>query len=189
MNALSLRFREQLDETTGNELEQLVASLNSILGSLTAAASFIRYGCASYGNTNQAIATGTFTAVTFDSDEWDVGNCHSTTANPTRFTVPHGGAGVYLLSAVISFMTSAVGQRIIKVTKNGQEIRGNGYIMTSTGGVYVTGMSFSLVTPLNDGDYLEVIAYQDTGGNLNIGWTGPTGSYIQNRANFIRLSD
>jgi hypothetical protein len=94
---------------------------------------------------------------------------HDPASNNTRFTVPTGGDGLYLLTTVIAFSTTAITTRtLIWFRKNGTT-RLTPYIGTNAsagGSVWQHG---STITNLVAGDYIEVMAWQDSGGALNIG--------------------
>ena len=49
--------------------------------------------CNVYNNANISIATGTNTALTFNSERYDNAAMHSTSSNTQRITAPTGGGG------------------------------------------------------------------------------------------------
>lgn len=102
------------------------------------------YSTAAHG----AIANGATGTVLFDTEEWDVGAMHSTTANTGRLTAPI--TGVYLVTATAA-MNAAVGGRVIPfITKNGV-LAGRGTSMTNGA---AEGEATTIVR-LVRGDYVE----------------------------------
>lgn len=138
--------------------------------------------CSAYHSTTQSIPDNAFTAVVFDTDEYNIGGFHSTVSNTSRFPVP--SSGHFMVSAIVSFRGNATGQRIIKLVKTGADFPGNGYILGNTGAVFDTGLSFTVGINAIAGDYFEVQVYQNSGGALNIGGTL---SYVQSRFNIVKL--
>lgn len=124
-------------------------------------------GCRVYNSTTQSITTGTGPPLTFDTEEFDTDGFHSTSSLTSRITVPAGLAGKYLITGGTQFAASGAGTyRIIAVTKNGVAVPPH-----MRRGVAPTDPAFALsvVLDLLVGDYVEIIAYQDSGGNLNVG--------------------
>jgi hypothetical protein len=140
--------------------------------------------CAAYNSAVQSIADGTFTVVTFDSEDFDVTGVHSA-VQPSQFIIPAGQGGTYRVSAVVSFAAHATGQRILKVIRNGADFNGNGYILSSSGGTFITGMSLTVDVVAAAGDSLELHAYQNSGGALNIGGAS---AFTMNRMQIARIA-
>jgi len=116
-------------------------------------------------SSNQSISNGVNTAIQFNSERYDVGGCHSTSSNTTRLTVPTGGGGLYHIGGSIHCATGS-GSRILSIRVNGStSIAG-----ISTPGDTTVGNYLSLSTDyeLADGDYVELVLYQDSGGNLTV---------------------
>lgn len=116
--------------------------------------------------TNQAIATGAGQAITYnDADIYDTRGQHDVASNTSRITCGTSNTGLYHFHASGVFATHASATRTIALRLNGTteiykisavpnfqwywEIQGY-YRFTSTT------------------DYMEVIAAQNSGGNLNI---------------------
>lgn len=109
---------------------------------------------------------GAGTGIAWDTENVDTANLHSTTVNPTRVTIPV--AGLYLLTANIAFNSNATGARAVAFKKNGvgtgPNIEGRS-ISTPQGSVETT-PSTSAVVKLAVNDFIEVVGYQSSGGNL-----------------------
>lgn len=113
----------------------------------------------------QTISNATVTQLTFNTDELDTDGFHDTSSNTSRFTVPAGKAGVYRFSAKVANGASTAGVRQLRMYKNGTY---NTYLVEQSlgsagafyGGEYIINLAVS--------DYLEIYAYQNSGGNLLI---------------------
>lgn len=116
-----------------------------------------------YASGAQSVPNVTLTALSFDTNTVDVGGVHSTSVNPTRFTVPTAGAGVYVVSGGV-YTTSAGGTiRQIRAVKNGSVI----VAVQSVAAFANCIVSVAALASLADADYIEFFAYQDTGGSIN----------------------
>lgn len=71
---------------------------------------------------NQAIASATATAVTFDAEEYDVGPLHDVSLNSSRISIPSGGSGSYIIHGKVTFDGSKNGSRVLILYKNGAEV-------------------------------------------------------------------
>lgn len=116
-----------------------------------------------YRTTNQSITTGTLTAfspdtVDFDSDVyWAVGN-------PTRLTAPRQGK--YTVGCSILWDTSTTGNRSVYVVKNGvtgTRLAGE-QMPANNGGILNIATTLNLVA----GDYVEFYVNQNSGGSVNV---------------------
>jgi len=123
-------------------------------------------GVSVYKSGNQSIANATFTAVTFDSETFDTDAFHSTSSNTSRFTVPSGKAGKYLLTGVIAFATGT-GTREVAIYKNGAAVN-YGVTLPASANPLGTYMPISYVLSLAVADYVEIFVYQNSGGALNV---------------------
>lgn len=113
----------------------------------------------------QSIGTGAEAAITFDTEDFDTDAFHDNSTNPTRVTIPAGLGGRYLVGGVVRFasMTAGVGYAMLKV--NGAD-----YIAQSIGDAENSNnTAFTVVTlrAFSVGDYIELIAFQNSGGNVN----------------------
>jgi hypothetical protein len=129
-------------------------------------------GVKAYRSASYSLANATVTAVPWDAEEWDTDTFHDNSTNPSRFTVPSGLAGKYLLSATIGTDSSVGGSRwIILLQKNGSmAIRGgrnDQFIST------FPCLNLTCEVDLAVGDYVEACYYQGTGGaqNLYLAWS------------------
>jgi len=116
----------------------------------------------------QSTTTATWTAVTFDGEDYDTNAFHSTSTNTSRFTIPTGMGGYYRFNGVIAFAANSTGSRQIRLNKNGGAAT---YILgqfNNSGGTNEVGSTFNLILNLAAGDYVEVEGLQGSGGALNL---------------------
>jgi hypothetical protein len=123
-------------------------------------------GCSLYKSVAQSIGNATATAVTFDSENFDVNGYHSTSTNTSRITIPSGKAGYYLISGSLGFGGNTTGIRISYLYKNGSLLN-----LPATIPAVVANdvrVSFNYTVNLAVSDYIELFAYQNSGGSLNV---------------------
>ena len=116
-------------------------------------------------NSTFPVGNATWTAIEWDAEEWDTDGMHETSVNPTRFTIKRNG--LYQVIANYAITNSSGGEaRLIGISKNGdmRAIQYNKSLTVSFLGIFhVVGLFNCIV-----GDYIEIFAYQDSGGSLNI---------------------
>jgi len=117
---------------------------------------------------NQSITTATETAISFDTENLDFGGWWS---SGTTITVPAGAiptgyttVGI-LMMATLKFATNATGIRKIILQKNGTEINS---LQASGLASDVTIVQMTDLTTVAAADTLTLLAYQTSGGNLNV---------------------
>lgn len=124
------------------------------------------HGCRIYRSTTQSIPDNTVTAVSFNSEHFDTDAYHESVTHPTRITVPTGLAGYYLLTGYVELDASATGVRSTAIGYNGtrniaqQDVQG--------GGSYTPRITLSSVYFLDEGDYVELVVYENSGGALDV---------------------
>jgi hypothetical protein len=115
----------------------------------------------------QSISNNTFTAITFNLEDFDTNTYHDNSTNNSRITIPTGKGGYYALSGVVSFAANGTGARGITLNKNGAEIN---YLIFQapnvSGQPLMVPISYVISAAAND--YLELFAYQASGGSLDI---------------------
>jgi hypothetical protein len=123
-------------------------------------------GARVYKATPQTLITGTLTPITFDLEHYDSDNIHDNVTDNTRLTCKT--AGTYLIGGCIAFAANATGARIVMVSFNGTGVYlVDGRMSASPAGVE-SGVNVNCVYPLAINNYVELIAYQSSGGNLNV---------------------
>lgn len=123
----------------------------------------------------QVIPTGAFTVLTYDTNTYDTSGVHSTTVNPSRFTVPEGCGGLYMAVANVNWSPNAAGQRHVVALMNGAvwfgSVFGNAVPVAGANTMQVLTAVYQMVP----GDYVEYMVFQDTGANLNLANNGIVG--------------
>lgn len=145
----------------------------------------IYVGVSCYKNANQTVSTATFTAVTFQVEDFDTDAFHSTSTNTSRFTIPTGKGGKYLVSGVLAYSANVTGQRNTVVYKNGSVVNYGTANQAINSTVYGSYVPISFVLNLVAGDYVEIFAFQTSGGNLDVTFGG---SGAEATASNIQLS-
>lgn len=116
-------------------------------------------------------SSGNYQALTFNSERVDVGSMHDTSSNTSRLTVPSGGGGFYAIGGMIEFAADATGRRGIQIRLNGTTVIAREE-SNNVGASNATVMQISTVYQLADGDYVELMGLQASGGSLNMLATG-----------------
>lgn len=148
-------------EVPGNFWTSALWNAN-ILGGLNYLFAPVRFK--GYSSTTQSIGTGTTpVALTLDTEIVDSDGGHSTTTNTSRYTAQT--AGLYYVSGTVTFATSATNTRTLQVLLNGAAINGAGIQAAPApnrgGSVFV-----ATLVQMAVGDYVEIAAWQDSGGSL-----------------------
>ena len=131
-----------------------------------AASTPVAKGVSVYNTVGYAIATNTFTALTYNSEDFDTDGFHSTSSNTSRLTVPTGLGGKYSIKAQLEWNVNATGIRALKIYKNGTAVKASTEAVPSST-VYV-GLVMSTDLELAAGDYIELYAFQNIGTNLTV---------------------
>lgn len=111
--------------------------------------------------------SGSWLAIGFDTEDWDTDSFHDTATNTSRVTIPAGLGGKYRVSFFVEFGGSATGVRGAQIRYNGAYDAAKTFGDTTAGFAGVGNMlAATMDVSLTAGDYLEVFAYQNTGGSL-----------------------
>lgn len=109
-------------------------------------------------------SSGSWKTLTFNSEHWDTDSIHSTSTNTDRLTCVT--AGRYLVFGHVEFAANGTGVRSIRITKNG--VRVASAIANNVTASFNHNMSLCTVVDMAATDYVQLDAYQNSGGNLNI---------------------
>jgi hypothetical protein len=117
--------------------------------------------------TAQSIAATTWVPLTMDTTQLDTYGGHSNVTNSSRYTCQPGAAGWYTVCGIAAFTLNGVGARAARLQVNGNPIAG-----TCTFIPTISSNAPGVATPtrdiyLNAGDYVEVAAWQNSGGAIN----------------------
>ena len=121
-----------------------------------------------YSDANMSIADNTWTSVTFNQERWDTDTIHDNSTNNTRLTCKT--AGLYIIVGNLLFDTSANGYRGMAFLLNGITYIGRVSANPRNGGTgqYHCFFSANTIYQLAVNDYVELQAYQNSGGALNL---------------------
>jgi hypothetical protein len=123
-------------------------------------------GCYLQRSANQTISNNTLTSVTWDTETLDSNAYHSTSTNTDRITIPSGKAGKYMVGFTLTYTGSSTGIRVGQIRKNGTSVSQTN--IQSISGAGNTVLSKTHVIDLTVGDYIDLQAYQNSGGNLDL---------------------
>jgi hypothetical protein len=141
-----------------------------------------------YRSTAQSIPSAALTAISFDNarinDAGDSGGSVPWSAgDPTKLTVPTGGGGTYLIGCNGRWNTSAGTRLIMQVEVNGTAAPVNDE-RTPNGSTF-TAHAPSGIYALAAGDYIRMMVFQNSGGNVDVQNNGVNSPELW----FIRLGD
>ena len=120
-----------------------------------------------YKSGNQTISDGTFTTVTFDTEEYDNGGNFAS----NTFTAPATGF-YYIYSQLVWNGDTNSNYSLNRLMKNGSPINWNAFFQTDSSGGYG-----GRLVSLSANDTVLVQCYQNSGGNLDL--RGSTGDECQ----------
>lgn len=122
-------------------------------------------GASVYNSALQTIANNTYTALTFNTEQFDTNAFHSTATNTSRFTIPTGYSGKYLINGQVLADNNATGTRSFYFYKNGA-----GYLYTTNvqGSTIEPSLTASWVADLAVGDYVELFYWQNSGASRTV---------------------
>lgn len=123
--------------------------------------------------TTPVIANSVATAVTWDASVYDMTPAFWNVSDPTKITIPYGVSQVKLYIGA-QWTTSAVGDRVISVTKNDGYFPGSPADRrpASATSTLCTAALSSPIIPVVEGDYFRVVVLQNSGGDLSFGNDG-----------------
>jgi len=119
-----------------------------------------------YHNTTQTVANTTLTWIVFNSERFDTDTIHDTSTNTGRLTCKT--AGTYLIVGNFSFPLNFNGSRQIRIRLNGATIIAITAMTPTSSAATDADMEVSTIYALAVNDYVELGAYQTSGGTLTI---------------------
>ncbi len=114
---------------------------------------------------NITLTTGVLKLLTFDSERYDNDTIHSTSTNTGRLTAQT--EGYYIIIGNARWAANATGQRFLDIKLNGTTFIGIQSLDTTTGGFPAVTVTTTIYF-LSVGDYVELHAFQNSGGNLDV---------------------
>jgi len=122
--------------------------------------------------TSSAATPVTFTAEDIDADVDGVGG-HDNVTNPSRYTARY--AGWYQVSGAIGYAANATGRRLTWWAVNGTAVNSSQTAGPATASLDCQVTARTKQIFLNVGDYVELVAWQESGGPLATLAGGSTG--------------
>ena len=122
----------------------------------------------------QTLASGTYTALTWNGETFDTDGFHSTVTNTSRITIPAGKAGKYQFSALADFDNNTTGSRQLVIRKNGTT---DEYANLITASAIYPSSEINGILDLAVADYVEIMAFQSSGSSQSIYLTKPNGNF------------
>lgn len=118
---------------------------------------------------SQTLTTGVSTAINFNAESYDTDSIHDNVTNNTRLTVPTGVTKVRLIGSA-TFAANATGVRQLLIRKNNSSFIGRhyGYDNDPQGSIVSSLSAHTSIVEVTGGDYFELHAYQNSGGNLDV---------------------
>jgi len=142
-----LRFTENLVLSGGLSVRDTADGVPELEGSYVP-------GVKGMMSANVAVSANVATAIPFNQESFDDDNFHSTSTNPSRFTVSAGRSGKYLVTAHVVFTDAAESARIVQIRQSGTTIVAEGALVEAGNG---TTVEVNTVLALSAGAYLEVV--------------------------------
>lgn len=139
--------------------------LGTIVQNFMSSTAVAAVGAKVYRENAQSFSSGTFQPVEWEAEAYDDADFVDLGTFDTRITIPTGYGGRYEMFAAAGFDANATGYRQLSIRVNGTS--------RVTELVDATGQTVSMKafteTVLEDGDYVTLAAFQNSGGNLNLG--------------------
>jgi hypothetical protein len=132
-------------------------------------------GCIAARNSVQSIPTGAWTELNFDAtDITDPFDFHDPASNPSRFTVPSGMDGTYMLNLLMNFVaftanTVAIGYDVNSAGAPSPAVNEQHFFAANA--TSAPSQAATWFVELVAGDYIEFAAYHNEGTNQNTGAT------------------
>jgi hypothetical protein len=118
----------------------------------------------------QTISNATDTVLNLNDEYWDTNSFHNPVTNNSRLTIPSGYGGFYIVFYKVTWATNTTGLRYAYAKLNGgSTLIGKGAWESDSDGVVT--MVGTFLDKFTAGDYIELVVYQSSGGNLNTNGT------------------
>jgi hypothetical protein len=126
--------------------------------------------CYAYKTADGALATSTWDAINFGAEAYDSHSAHDNSTNNSRLVAPE--SGLYDLRAHGAWATNSTGIRGLNIRKNANAVQTGGtdlvMVVIAGNGTTEARLIASVDVQLVAGDYVELFAYQSSGGSLNV---------------------
>ncbi len=125
--------------------------------------------CRLYNTADIDPATGSWVALTFDTEWYDYGGMHSTVSNTSRITIPAGGTGLYHVggAAIFDASGSSSGESHfgLQIRVNGADVYAEHRMDLPNSG-FDQGLTIACDVLLAATDYVELLVYTES--NFNV---------------------
>ncbi len=129
------------------------------------ALNFAPPACRIYDTSAASITTGGVEKVlTFNSERFDTDNMHSTVSNTNRITF--NTAGLYVMTAQTIYSPNVNGDRVLAIRLNGTTYIAYETQRARSGGAGSHIMTCTTIYKMAQGDYVEMLVFQDSGATL-----------------------
>ena len=121
-----------------------------------------------YSTAAISAAHGALNPISWNAEDYDTHGFHDNTTNPSRLTVPPGQAGFYTVKGgwtPTGNVGTSTNRVVTRIHKNGNGVPGGE--MEAPGGVF-TSPAASTDLYLDEGDYVELCTYQDSGADMSL---------------------
>ena len=123
-------------------------------------------GVSVWHDANQTVSNNTDFTLAMNQETFDSNGFHSTVTNNSRLTIPVGKAGKYFVRGLIAYVSSANGYRDVRFKLNGNLVSLT-RMQPPTAATVGAIQEASFILDLAEGDYIELVARQTSGGNLD----------------------
>ena len=123
-------------------------------------------GARVFKSASQSIATSTTTAVSFDSETFDTNALHDPATNNSRVLL--NKIGLWRVAGQVRYQAHGTGSRQATIRLNGATFFSDPTVPTSGVTVQTTVPVDEVIQATAITDYVELLAWQDSGGNLNV---------------------
>lgn len=118
---------------------------------------------------NQAVSDNTYQVISWSTEDYDDGAIFDLATDASKIYIPGSGGKLATVTVQLRYAANATGNRRIRIYKNGADANFENLanITAATGGAETFIRStFQIVC--TGGDYLQVVAYQNSGGSINL---------------------
>jgi hypothetical protein len=122
--------------------------------------------CVLRKNSNQTISNDSWTGLTWQTEDIDSDNGHSTVTDTNRYTAQT--AGYYLFASTVEFVGNGSGFRQVRFSVSSGAVVGEHSIIMNGTGANTADINTCAYAFMNIGDWVQVEAYQNSGGSLDV---------------------
>lgn len=155
--------------TNGDVLTADSAQTLGVKWATPAGSTFV--GASVYSSANRSIGNNAFASIALNAENYDTDGFHDNSTNNSRVTIPTGKDGYYRITGTFFFADNATGVRYGRLFLNNTTQIDDTYVKPSgTGDAAYLRVMREIY--LSAGDYVELQAFQNSGGSLNVLFSG-----------------